>query len=101
MNSVNVSQYLEDTGPFEARYLAFLETSSALRPALHRYCARMTGSSCTTSSPSITWDIQHADTGLHEQWGEGLVRRRWEWRIMTSSGREVSRAATVVVSGSG
>jgi RNA polymerase sigma-70 factor (ECF subfamily) len=44
MNSVNVSQYLEDTGPFEARYLAFLETSSALRPALHRYCARMTGS---------------------------------------------------------
>src|SRR6516165_4498339 len=44
MNSVNVSQYLEDTGAVEARYLAFLETSSALRPALHRYCARMTGS---------------------------------------------------------
>jgi RNA polymerase sigma-70 factor, ECF subfamily len=32
------------TGPFEARYLAFLETISQLRPALHRYCARMTGS---------------------------------------------------------
>src|SRR5881296_3491619 len=44
MNSVNESQYLEDTGPFEARYLAFLETISTLRPALHRYCARMTGS---------------------------------------------------------
>lgn len=32
------------TGPFEARYLAFLGTISTLRPSLHRYCARMTGS---------------------------------------------------------
>lgn len=31
-------------GPFEARYLAFLGTVTQLRPALHRYCARMTGS---------------------------------------------------------
>src|SRR5688500_16607960 len=31
-------------GPFEARYVAFLETISHLRPRLHRYCARMTGS---------------------------------------------------------
>jgi RNA polymerase sigma-70 factor (ECF subfamily) len=44
MNNVDESQYLEDTGPFEARYLAFLETISTIRPALHRYCARMTGS---------------------------------------------------------
>jgi len=41
---VNENQYLENTGPFEARYLAFLETISTLRPSLHRYCARMTGS---------------------------------------------------------
>lgn len=31
-------------GPFETRYRAFLETIEQLRPALHRYCARMTGS---------------------------------------------------------
>jgi RNA polymerase sigma-70 factor (ECF subfamily) len=31
-------------GPFEARYLAFLETISQIRPGLHRYCSRMTGS---------------------------------------------------------
>jgi RNA polymerase sigma-70 factor (ECF subfamily) len=31
-------------GVFEARYLAFLETLRHLRPKLHRYCARMTGS---------------------------------------------------------
>jgi RNA polymerase sigma-70 factor (ECF subfamily) len=31
-------------GPFEARYVAFLETIAHLRPSLHRYCSRMTGS---------------------------------------------------------
>jgi RNA polymerase sigma-70 factor (ECF subfamily) len=31
-------------GKFEARYVAFLETIAQLRPSLHRYCARMTGS---------------------------------------------------------
>jgi RNA polymerase sigma-70 factor, ECF subfamily len=35
---------VEDAGKFDARYLAFLETISRLRPQLHRYCARMTGS---------------------------------------------------------
>lgn len=33
-----------ETGPFETRYRAFLETISVLRPSLHRYCSRMTGS---------------------------------------------------------
>jgi RNA polymerase sigma-70 factor (ECF subfamily) len=33
-----------DRGRFEARYLAFLETVAHIRPRLHRYCARMTGS---------------------------------------------------------
>jgi RNA polymerase sigma-70 factor, ECF subfamily len=36
--------YDDFSGPFEARYKAFLETISTLRPSLHRYCARMTGS---------------------------------------------------------
>jgi RNA polymerase sigma-70 factor (ECF subfamily) len=35
---------MEAQGPFEARYLAFLETITKLRPRLHRYCSRMTGS---------------------------------------------------------
>lgn len=34
----------EPSGSFDARYLAFLETIPHLRPRLHRYCARMTGS---------------------------------------------------------
>jgi RNA polymerase sigma-70 factor (ECF subfamily) len=33
-----------ERGRFEARYLAFLETVAHIRPRLHRYCARMTGS---------------------------------------------------------
>jgi RNA polymerase sigma-70 factor, ECF subfamily len=33
-----------DRGVFDARYLAFLATVEELRPSLHRYCARMTGS---------------------------------------------------------
>jgi RNA polymerase sigma-70 factor (ECF subfamily) len=35
---------MEASGPFDARYLAFLETIAQLRPRLHRYCSRMTGS---------------------------------------------------------
>src|SRR6204780_2709336 len=35
---------LDATGLFAARYVAFLETIRRLRPRLHRYCARMTGS---------------------------------------------------------
>ncbi|MBV9678201.1 MAG: RNA polymerase sigma factor [Acidobacteriaceae bacterium] len=35
---------LNASGPFEARYVAFLETITNLRPDLHRYCSRMTGS---------------------------------------------------------
>jgi RNA polymerase sigma-70 factor, ECF subfamily len=41
---MNNSDYLDQSGPFEARYLAFLETITHLRPSLHRYCSRMTGS---------------------------------------------------------
>ena len=41
---MNNGEYLAQSGPFEARYLAFLETITQLRPSLHRYCARMTGS---------------------------------------------------------
>jgi RNA polymerase sigma-70 factor (ECF subfamily) len=44
MNSANENDYIAGSGPVDARYLAFLETISTLRPSLHRYCTRMTGS---------------------------------------------------------
>src|SRR5262245_36770556 len=44
MKTIDHSEILDGVGPFEARYKAFLETIATLRPSLHRYCARMTGS---------------------------------------------------------
>jgi RNA polymerase sigma-70 factor (ECF subfamily) len=41
---MNNPRDMETSGPFEARYRAFLETITQLRPRLHRYCSRMTGS---------------------------------------------------------
>jgi RNA polymerase sigma-70 factor (ECF subfamily) len=43
-SNMDKSHDMEGLGPFEARYLAFLETITQLRPRLHRYCSRMTGS---------------------------------------------------------
>lgn len=44
MNAFEHRDRQELSGAFEARYLAFLETITQLRPRLHRYCSRMTGS---------------------------------------------------------
>src|SRR5437667_10667879 len=41
---MNNAEYTDGSGPFEARYLAFLETVTNLRPSLHQYCSRMVGS---------------------------------------------------------
>jgi RNA polymerase sigma-70 factor, ECF subfamily len=38
------SELITKSGQYEAHYLAFLEVVTRLRPDLHRYCARMTGS---------------------------------------------------------
>jgi len=43
-DNMNYAQPTDETGRLEARYSAFLETITNLRPILHRYCARMTGS---------------------------------------------------------
>jgi len=39
-----MQDHISPGGQFEARYVAFLETINQLRPRLHRYCSRMTGS---------------------------------------------------------
>jgi RNA polymerase sigma-70 factor (ECF subfamily) len=44
MEIAEIAPPTDDKGVFDARYLAFLETVTSLRPKLHRYCARMTGS---------------------------------------------------------
>jgi RNA polymerase sigma-70 factor (ECF subfamily) len=44
VNSSNENDYIAGSGAVDARYLAFLETISTIRPSLHRYCTRMTAS---------------------------------------------------------
>jgi RNA polymerase sigma-70 factor (ECF subfamily) len=41
---MNIQTDLATIGLFEPRHVAFLQTITHLRPRLHRYCARMTGS---------------------------------------------------------
>jgi RNA polymerase sigma-70 factor, ECF subfamily len=41
---MNTEPELASVGLYDARYRAFRETVSRLRPSLHRYCAPMTGS---------------------------------------------------------
>jgi RNA polymerase sigma-70 factor (ECF subfamily) len=41
---MNAPTCVDAQGSFEARYIAFVETIANLRPDLHRYCTRMTGS---------------------------------------------------------
>jgi DNA-directed RNA polymerase specialized sigma24 family protein len=79
MNSVNQSQYVEDTGPFEARYLAFLETISTLRPALHRYCARMTGS--VMDGEDVVQESLFEAYRKLDQFDQGRPLKPWLFRI--------------------
>ena len=70
---------MEDTGKFEARYLAFLETISPLRPRLHRYCARMTGS--ITDGEDVVQDALFRAYRSLETWDESRPLPPWIFRI--------------------
>jgi RNA polymerase sigma-70 factor (ECF subfamily) len=72
-------RYMEDTGKFEARYLAFLETISPLRPRLHRYCARMTGS--ITDGEDVVQDALFRAYRSLETWDESRPLAPWIFRI--------------------
>jgi RNA polymerase sigma-70 factor (ECF subfamily) len=70
---------MEDTGKFEARYLAFLETISPLRPRLHRFCARMTGS--ITDGEDVVQDALFRAYRSLETWDESRPLAPWIFRI--------------------
>jgi RNA polymerase sigma-70 factor (ECF subfamily) len=70
---------MQDTGKFEARYLAFLETISPLRPRLHRYCARMTGS--ITDGEDVAQDALFRAYRSLETWDETRPLAPWIFRI--------------------
>jgi RNA polymerase sigma-70 factor (ECF subfamily) len=69
----------QPAGIFEARYVAFLETIATLRPKLHRYCARMTGS--VLDGEDVMQDaLFHAYRKL-DQYDESRPLAPWLFRI--------------------
>jgi RNA polymerase sigma-70 factor, ECF subfamily len=69
----------ERSGPFETRYLAFLGTIFALRPSLHRYCARMTGS--VMDGEDVVQDALIEAYRKLDQFDESRPLKPWLFRI--------------------
>jgi RNA polymerase sigma-70 factor (ECF subfamily) len=69
----------QPTGIFEARYLAFLETIATLRPKLHRYCARMTGS--VLDGEDVMQDALFQAYRKLDQFDESRPLTPWLFRI--------------------
>jgi RNA polymerase sigma-70 factor (ECF subfamily) len=72
-------QYVDLSGPVEARYLAFLETISSLRPSLHRYCARMTGS--VMDGEDVVQDALFEAYRKLDKFDESRPLKPWLFRI--------------------
>src|SRR5260221_10365781 len=66
-------------GPLETRYLAFLETISSLRPSLHRYCARMTGS--VTDGEDVVQEALFDAYRKLDKFDESRPLKPWLFRI--------------------
>lgn len=69
----------QQTGIFEARYVAFLETIATLRPKLHRYCARMTGS--VLDGEDVVQDALFQAYRKLDQFDESRPLAPWLFRI--------------------
>jgi RNA polymerase sigma-70 factor, ECF subfamily len=69
----------DPSGPFEARYRAFLETIAAIRPALHRYCARMTGS--VMDGEDVVQDALFEAYRKLDQFDDSRPLKPWLFRI--------------------
>src|ERR1700720_311806 len=70
---------MEPHGPFEARYLAFLETITQPRPRLHRYCSRMTGS--TMDGEDVVQDALFEAYRKLDQYDESRPLAPWLFMI--------------------
>src|SRR6202166_735542 len=66
-------------GPFAPRYLAFLETITQLRPRLHRYCSRMTGS--VMDGEDVVQDALFEAYRKLDQYDDSRPLAPWVFRI--------------------
>jgi RNA polymerase sigma-70 factor, ECF subfamily len=69
----------DKTGAFDARYIAFLETIAQLRPRLHRYCSRMTGS--VMDGEDVVQDALFEAYRKLDQWDDSRALVPWLFRI--------------------
>ena len=76
---MNNASYTDGSGPFEARYLAFLETITNLRPSLHRYCSRMTGS--VLDGEDVVQDALFEAYRKLDQYDDSRPLKPWLFRI--------------------
>src|SRR6266478_5950055 len=76
---MNNAEYTDASGPFEARYLAFLETIANLRPSLHRYCSRMTGS--VLDGEDVVQDALFEAYRKLDQYDDSRPLKPWLFRI--------------------
>lgn len=67
-------------GAYEARYLAFLETIATLRPALHRFCARMVGGSAADGEDLVQETLFHVYRRL-DSFDETRPLKPWLFQI--------------------
>jgi RNA polymerase sigma-70 factor (ECF subfamily) len=73
------TEYANHSGPLEARYLAFLETLAQLRPSLHRYCTRMTGSAM--DGEDVVQEALFEAYRKLDQFDESRPLKPWLFRI--------------------
>jgi RNA polymerase sigma-70 factor (ECF subfamily) len=76
---MNGSHHRHGTGPFAPRYLAFLETITNLRPSLHRYCSRMTGS--VLDGEDVVQDALFEAYRKLDQYDDRRPLKPWLFRI--------------------
>src|SRR3982074_890869 len=70
---------IDATGIFDARFSAFLETIVHLRPRLHRYCTRMTGS--VLDGEDVMQEALFEAYRKIEMLGDTSALRPWLFRI--------------------
>ena len=70
---------LEAIGLFEPRFVTFLETLTHLRPRLHRYCARMTGSAL--DGEDVMQEVVFEAYLKRDRFDQTRALDRWLFRI--------------------
>src|SRR6266851_3990226 len=74
-----MGDHISPAGGFDARYVAFLETISQLRPSLHRYCSRMTGS--VLDGEDVVQDALFEAYRKLDQFDDSRPVAPWDFRI--------------------